>query len=63
MAANGSIDPEDVEGLASQLLGSTLTDAILDVVIDMTDHLDAVDVRPPSPSCISCTLSPRFVPQ
>lgn len=41
----GAIDPEEVEGLAAQLLGSSLNDAILDVVIDMTDDLDAVNVR------------------
>ena len=45
VAADGSIDPEEVEGLAAQLLGSTLNDAILDIVIDMTDNLAAVDVR------------------
>eukprot|EP00040_Diaphanoeca_grandis_P005504 m.33123 g.33123 ORF g.33123 m.33123 type:complete len:400 (-) comp16762_c1_seq1:62-1261(-) len=43
-SSTGTIDAYEVEGLAAELLESTLTDAILDTIIDLTDDDDSVVV-------------------
>lgn len=43
-AEAGVLEPEEVERVAALLLGGVLTDAMLDIIIDLTDGVAEIDV-------------------